>query len=55
MESSDVLEAQQGMRCKTRILWQELDCPKPNFQWSICPLNGNVSETDVMLSINLEG
>jgi len=53
MESSDVLEAQQGMRCKARILWQELDCPKPNFQWSICSLIGNVSETDAMLSVHL--
>jgi hypothetical protein len=33
MESSDVLETQQGMRCKARILWQELDCPKPHFQF----------------------
>jgi hypothetical protein len=55
MESRDVLETQQAMRGKARILWQELECPKPNFPWSICPLIGTGSDTDAILRINLYG
>ncbi len=37
------------LRCrKLRVLWLELDCPKPNLQGSSCPPIDSMSEIDAL-------
>ncbi len=55
LESGDVVETQHDGCRDARILWQELDCPKPNVQGSICPLIGNMSDTDALLNTIMYG
>ena len=55
VESSGGPKACKPRCCKTRVLWRERHCPKPNSQGSICPPIGTTSIADVRSNHGIEG
>ncbi len=53
MESGDEQKMCMFLHRKLRALWSELNCPKPNFQGSICPPIDTTSEVDALFASGL--
>jgi hypothetical protein len=52
VESGDEQKMCRFMRRKLRVLWSELDCPKPNREGSSCPPIDTTSEVDALLHLD---